>query len=194
MPRRGRGLPRRSGSAASVRLRAERRREPLQLASLTLGAPFEGTRIAYVDRRAAGDNRNVICVHGLTRNARDFDVLGEALAHRGWRVIAVDVVGRGRSSWLADPRQYQVPVYAAQLKLFIEALELETVDWVGTSMGGLIGMVLAATEPQLIRRLVLNDVGPFVSKAALQQIRTYVGTNPRFANLDEAEAYVRSIH
>jgi pimeloyl-ACP methyl ester carboxylesterase len=166
----------------------------LQLASLTLGAPFEGTRIGYVEWGPGDAAHSVICVHGLTRNGRDFDALGEALASRGFRVIAVDVVGRGRSSWLADPRQYLVPVYAAQLKLVVEVLGLGAVDWVGTSMGGLIGMVLAAGQPQLIRRLVLNDIGPFVPMAALQQLRTYVGVNPQFANLDEAETYLRSIH
>ena len=166
----------------------------MQLASLTLGAPFEGTRIGYVEWGPGDAAHSVICVHGLTRNGRDFDALGEALASRGFRVIAVDVVGRGRSSWLADPRQYLVPVYAAQLKLVVEVLGLGAVDWVGTSMGGLIGMVLAAGQPQLIRRLVLNDIGPFVPMAALQQLRTYVGVNPQFANLDEAETYLRSIH
>jgi pimeloyl-ACP methyl ester carboxylesterase len=166
----------------------------LHLASLTLAAPFEEIRIGYVERGPEGAQRSVVCVHGLTRNARDFDVLSEALANRGFRVIAVDVVGRGRSSWLADPRQYAVPVYATQLKLFIEALALGAVDWVGTSMGGLIGMVLAAAEPQLIGRLVLNDIGPFVPMAALQQIRTYVGANRQFADIDAAETYLRSIH
>jgi len=151
-------------------------------------------RIAYAEWGPEDADRTVVCVHGLTRNGRDFDALGEALASRGFRVIAVDVVGRGRSSWLADPRQYLVPVYAAQVKLVIEALGLGAVDWVGTSMGGLIGMVLAGSQPQLIRRLVLNDIGPFVPMAALQQLRSYVGVNPRFANLDEAEKYLRSIH
>jgi pimeloyl-ACP methyl ester carboxylesterase len=171
----------------------------LKLASLTLGAPFDGITIGYVDWggyvdwEPAGAARSVVCVHGLTRNARDFDALAEALANRGSRVIAVDVVGRGRSSWLKDPSQYVVPVYAQQLKQFIERLGLETVDWVGTSMGGLIGMVLAAGAPALVRRLVLNDVGPFVPKAALQQIRNFVGLNPQFADLDEAERYVRTI-
>jgi pimeloyl-ACP methyl ester carboxylesterase len=166
----------------------------LHLASLTLGSPFEGIRIGYVERGPRDAQRSVVCVHGLTRNARDFDVLGEALANRGFRVIAVDVVGRGRSSWLDDPRQYAVAVYAGQLKLFIEALALGHVDWVGTSMGGLIGMVLAAAEPQRIARLVLNDIGPFVPMAALQQIRTYVGADRRFADVEGAEAYLRSIH
>jgi pimeloyl-ACP methyl ester carboxylesterase len=166
----------------------------LQLASITLGAPFEGIDIGYVEWGRPDAMRSVVCAHGLTRHARDFDVLAEALANRDLRVIAIDVVGRGRSSWLPDPRQYMVPVYALQLKQFIDRLQLGTVAWVGTSMGGLIGMVLAATTPEVIDRLVLNDVGPFVSKAALQQIRSYVGANPQFADLDEAERYLRSIH
>src|SRR5262245_24170003 len=175
MPRRGRGSPRRSASAASEPLPAEALPKSLKLARLTLGPPFEGIDIAYVDWGPDDATRCVICLHGLTRNARDFDVLAEALANRGLRVIAVDVVGRGRSSWLKDPSQYVVPVYAQQLKQFIDTLGLRTVDWVGTSMGGLIGMALAAAAPALINRLVLNDVGPFIPKAALQYIRTYVG-------------------
>jgi pimeloyl-ACP methyl ester carboxylesterase len=165
----------------------------LKLASLTLDTPFDAINIGYVEWGPADAARSVVCVHGLTRNARDFDVLAAALADRGSRVIAVDVVGRGRSSWLEDPSKYVVPVYAQQLKQFIERLGLGTVDWVGTSMGGLIGMVLAAAAPALISRLVLNDVGPFVPKAALQFIRTYVGLNPQFADLGEAERYVRTI-
>jgi pimeloyl-ACP methyl ester carboxylesterase len=166
----------------------------LQLANITLGTPFEGIDIGYVEWGRPDALRSVVCAHGLTRNARDFDVLAEALANRDFRVIAIDVVGRGRSSWLPDPGQYRVPIYALQLRQFIDRLQLATVDWVGTSMGGLIGMVLAATAPELIGRLVLNDVGPFVPRAALQQIRSYVGVNPQFADLDEAERYLRSIH
>jgi pimeloyl-ACP methyl ester carboxylesterase len=100
----------------------------LKLASLTLSAPFDGVDIGYVDWGPADAARSVVCVHGLTRNARDFDVLAEALANRGSRVIAVDVVGRGRSSWLEDPSQYVVPVYAQQLKQLIETLGLGTVE------------------------------------------------------------------
>ena len=94
---------------------------------------------------ARAATQTIICVHGLTRNARDFDFLAQALNRRGARVLAVDVVGRGRSSWLKDPAQYMVATYALHLNSFIEQLRLETVDWIGTSLGGLVGMALVAS-------------------------------------------------
>src|SRR5262245_13371829 len=133
MPRRGRGLPRRSASGVNAPLRADALPKSLKLASLTLGVPFDGITIGYVDWGPADASRSVVCVHGLTRNARDFDVLAEALADRGLRVIAVDVVGRGRSRWLKDPSPYVVPVYAQPLNPFIDALGLGLVDWTGPS-------------------------------------------------------------
>lgn len=166
----------------------------MQLLEVELDGPQAGVRIGIVERGDPAAARTVVCVHGLTRNARDFDALAEALAARGARVLAVDVPGRGRSSWLADKRHYTVPTYAAQLARLLELLGLEAVDWVGTSMGGLIGMALAAAPNGRIRRLVLNDVGPFVPRAALETIRAYVGTDPLFASLEEAEAYLRRIH
>ncbi len=166
----------------------------MRLTFQDLDGPHEGVRIGIVERGDSAAARTVVCVHGLTRNARDFDALAEALAARGARVLAVDVPGRGRSSWLADKSTYTVPTYAAELARLLELLGLEAVDWVGTSMGGLIGMALAAAPRSRIRRLVLNDVGPFVPKAALEVIRGYVGQDPLFASLEEAEAYLRRIH
>jgi pimeloyl-ACP methyl ester carboxylesterase len=166
----------------------------MRLREVALDGPQDGVRLGIVERGEPGARRTVVCVHGLTRNARDFDALAEALAARGARVLAVEVAGRGRSSWLADKRAYTVPTYAAQLARLLELLGLEAVDWVGTSMGGLIGMALAAVPGTRIRRLVLNDVGPFVPRAALEVIRGYVGQDPLFATLEEAEAYLRRIH
>ncbi len=138
--------------------------------------------------------RVVVCVHGLTRNGRDFDALAAALAAAGCRVVCPDVVGRGASDWLADPAGYGLPQYLADMTVLLARLEVEAVDWVGTSMGGLIGMMLAAQPGNPLRRLVLNDVGPFLPKAALQHIAGYVGQDPRFADLAAAEAYVREVH
>lgn len=166
----------------------------MQLLSIPLDGPHAGVTLGVVAWGAAEAPRTVVCVHGLTRNARDFDALARDLAARGARVLAIDVVGRGRSSWLADKRAYTVPTYAAQIARLLELLGLEAVDWVGTSMGGLIGMALAAAPNSRIRRLVLNDVGPFVPRAALETIRGYVGRDPLFASLEEAEAYLRRIH
>jgi pimeloyl-ACP methyl ester carboxylesterase len=152
---------------------------------------LNGFRLAYIDRGHPNGKPPVICVHGLTRNARDFDYLGEAMA-ADRRVIAIDVAGRGGSELLPDPNLYQPPVYAQQIMAALDLWGFKEVDWVGTSMGGLIGMGVASAKPGLIRRLVLNDIGPFLPKAALARIAANVARDPRFKNLDEAEAYYRT--
>ncbi len=140
------------------------------------------------------DNPNVLlCAHGLTRNGRDFDYLAAAL-ETDYRVVCPDVVGRGSSDWLPVKEDYGYALYCADMAALIARLNVEQVDWVGTSMGGLIGMMLAAMPNTPIRRMVLNDVGPFVSKAALQRIADYVGSDPRFATLDEVEGYLREVN
>jgi pimeloyl-ACP methyl ester carboxylesterase len=160
-----------------------------KLASLRLDDQIE---LAYVEWGAG--ERTVLCIHGLTRNARDFDVLGASLAARKHRVIALDMVGRGRSSWLADPRGYNVLNYASQIGRFCAALGVSEVDWVGTSMGGMIGMTVACQPLTTIRRLVLNDIGPFIDKTALQMIAFYVGVTPKLDSFEAAERYLRQIH
>lgn len=142
-----------------------------------------------------GDSRNprvLMCVHGLTRNGRDFDDLARALA-ADYRVVCPDVVGRGRSSWLPVKSDYQFPVYVADMVTLIARLDVETVHWVGTSMGGLIGMVLASLPDTPIRRLVLNDVGPEITVASLQRIGEYLGNAPLFPSVEAAEAYTRAV-
>ena len=135
----------------------------------------------------------MVCVHGLTRNGRDFDHLAAVLSADA-RVICPDIVGRGRSDRLADPEHYALPTYIAHMIQLIERLGLDQVDWVGTSMGGLIGMGVAVADAAKIRRLVLNDVGPFLPKAALERINTYLGLDLRFADLAALEAHLRAIH
>jgi pimeloyl-ACP methyl ester carboxylesterase len=138
----------------------------------------------------------VICVHGLTRQGRDFDALAQALQPHT-RVLAVDVAGRGESDWLADPTAYHVGTYAADLAALVIKLRTEQpdvlIDWVGTSMGGLIGMTVAAQPAPGLRRLVLNDVGPVIQWQALQRIGTYLGQNPSFGSEQEAVDYLASI-
>ncbi len=165
-----------------------------RLRTVALDGPQAGVVLGITEWGPAEARRTVVCVHGLTRNARDFDLLAAALAARGARVLAVDVVGRGRSSWLSDKTAYTLPTYALHLARLLEREGAEEIDWIGTSMGGLLGMLLAAAPGSPIRRLVLNDVGPFVPKAALEVIRSYVGEDPTFASLAEAEAYLRRIH
>ena len=149
-------------------------------------------RIAYTDWGDA-DNPNVlICVHGLTRNGRDFDVLAEAMQDR-YRVICPDVVGRGESQWLSHAADYSYPQYLADMNALIARLNVETVHWVGTSMGGLIGMMLADQPNSPIRRLVMNDVGPFIPKASLERLAQYVGRAPAMESLDDVEQYLRVV-
>ncbi|MCW8952255.1 MAG: alpha/beta hydrolase [Rhodospirillales bacterium] len=152
-------------------------------------------KVAYVQWGAA-DNRNVaICVHGLTRNGRDFDVLAKELS-RTHMVVCPDIAGRGRSDWLLHPEDYGYPVYLSDMAALLARLRSEEkeVDWVGTSMGGLIGMMIAAQPNSPIRRLVLNDVGPLIPKASLERIGTYVGATRHFESEDDAERYLREVH
>ncbi len=146
--------------------------------------------VAWGDGEAAS---NVVCVHGLTRNGRDFDDLASRLAENR-RVVCPDVVGRGVSDWLPDPAQYQTPQYVSDMAALIARMDVGWVDWVGTSMGGLIGMALASQAGTPIRRLVLNDVGPFIPKSALERIAEYCGKAKPFADIDALEHYLRQVH
>jgi pimeloyl-ACP methyl ester carboxylesterase len=139
--------------------------------------------------------RVIVCVHGLTRNGRDFDALAAKLATAlPVRVICPDMAGRGRSQWLGDPLHYGYPQYIADMTALIARLGVPQVDWIGTSMGGLIGMFLAASPGTPIRSLVMNDVGPVLPRAALLRIADYVGRDDRFPNLAALEAHLRRIH
>jgi len=149
-------------------------------------------RMAYLEWGASDNPRVLLCVHGLTRNARDFDALAEALSGH-YRVICPDIVGRGRSGRLRDPAGYAIPQYVADMVTLIARLNVESVHWVGTSLGGLVGMALAAQECTPIRKLLLNDVGPLISIESLQRIGTYVGVDPTWATFAEAQAYVKLI-
>jgi pimeloyl-ACP methyl ester carboxylesterase len=147
-------------------------------------------RVAYTQWGRDDAARTVLCVHGLTRNGRDFDPLALALADRR-RVACPDVVGRGKSAWLPIPALYGYPQYCADMAALIARMEVDQVDWVGTSMGGLIGLMLAAQPNNPIRRLVINDVGPLISKVGLQRIADYVGKDPVFEDVAAVEAYLR---
>jgi pimeloyl-ACP methyl ester carboxylesterase len=165
-----------------------------RLRDMPILSPGGFSRLAWAEWGDETAPRTVLCVHGLTRNGRDFDVLAAALAEAGWRVVAPDVPGRGRSQWLRRPEDYAYPTYLGALAALIGRLAVAEVDWIGTSMGGLIGMMLAAQPGTPIRRLVLNDIGPFIPKAALQRIGDYVGHDPRFDDLVAVEAYLRHVH
>ena len=153
-------------------------------------------RMAYWQWGEPGADHVIICAHGLSRQGRDFDVLAQALceAAKGkMRVICPDVVGRGKSDWLKDPMGYQIPQYAADMVALIEQLQPKTLDWVGTSMGGLIGTVICGqpdlTLPVPVRKLVLNDVGPAIEWSAIQRIGQYIGKAGQFETIQQvAEA------
>ena len=148
--------------------------------------------VAYTQWGRDDAPRTVVCVHGLTRNGRDFDALALNLVDR-YRVACPDVVGRGKSGRIANPALYGYPQYCADMAALIARLGVEQVDWVGTSMGGLIGMMLAAQPNSPIRRLVINDVGPFISKVGLQRIADYVGKDPVFEDIAAVESYLRFV-
>jgi pimeloyl-ACP methyl ester carboxylesterase len=149
-------------------------------------------RMAYWEWGDAKNPRVLVCVHGLSRQGRDFDTLAQALEDR-YRVVCPDVVGRGKSDRLADPMGYQIPAYVADMVTLLARLDAETVHWVGTSMGGLIGMGLASLPKSPISRLVLNDVGPTIEAGAIARIGTYLGAPVRWRSLDEAADYLLSI-
>ena len=160
--------------------------------SLRSLSPHGFHRVVYYEWGDPANGRVVICVHGLSRNGRDFDVLGEALAGTH-RVIAVDMPGRGASQWLPDANDYVFPTYLTTLTALVARSNAQEVAWVGTSMGALLGMAMAAQRDTPVTRLVVNDAGPLVEPAALARIREYLGLAPTFATFAEADAYIRAV-
>jgi pimeloyl-ACP methyl ester carboxylesterase len=149
-------------------------------------------RLAYHEWEGPPGAPTVLCVHGLTRNGRDFDTLAAVLAER-FRVVCPDVVGRGKSDWLPQPAGYGYPQYMADMTALIARLDVDEVLWVGTSMGGIIGMLMAAQPRAPIKRLVVNDIGPLIAKEGIARIASYVGRDPSFPNLAALENYLREV-
>ena len=144
-------------------------------------------RMAYWEWGDALNPRVLVCAHGLSRQGRDFDTLARALSDQ-YRVICPDVVGRGESDALVDPMGYHIPAYVADMVTLLARLNATTLHWVGTSMGGLIGLALASMAATPISRLVLNDVGPTIRADALARIGSYLGVDRRWASIDAAAA------
>jgi pimeloyl-ACP methyl ester carboxylesterase len=143
---------------------------------------------------ALGGPVPVLCVHGLTRQGRDFDFLAQRLARERRRVICPDLVGRGRSGRLRNPDEYALPQYCADLNALIAKTGAAQIDWVGTSLGGMIGIVLAGLPGNPIRRLVINDIGPYLPWSGLARLGGYVASMPTaFATFDDAETYFREV-
>ena len=162
------------------------------LHSVLCGGALGLYRMAYREWGDSSNPRVLVCVHGLTRNSLDFARLATKLSHE-YRLIAPDVVGRGQSDRHPDPMAYNTLTYTADMVTLLARLGVEQVDWLGTSMGGLIGMMMAAHKNTPIRRLILNDVGPTLSLDALKRIVNYVSGPHQFADGDTARRYIKTI-
>lgn len=149
-------------------------------------------RMAYWEWGDAANPRVLVCAHGLSRQGRDFDTFAQTMTDH-YRIVCPDVVGRGQSDWLIDPMGYTIPHYVADMVTLLARLQAETLHWVGTSMGGLIGLGLAALRDSPVRKLVLNDVGPTIQADALARIGAYLGAPMHWSTLDEAADYLWSI-
>jgi len=149
-------------------------------------------KLAFVDWNESAKN-TVVCMHGLISNSRDFDYLAAKLLS-DFRVISIDMPGRGDSDWLQDKSLYQYPVYIADILALLKSLDISQVDWIGTSMGGVAGMSLAADYPDMIRSLVLNDIGPEIPGKALAKMRKYIGMSPAFSDLASAKRHLQVIY
>jgi pimeloyl-ACP methyl ester carboxylesterase len=166
--------------------------EPMRTDSIRALSSTGFHRLQYHEWGSVENDRVVVCVHGLARNSRDFDELALALA-RDYRVVCPDIAGRGGSDWLSPSSGYQIPQYMNDMVVLLARLNVDQVDWIGTSMGGLIGICLAALPNSPIRSLILNDIGPFVSSAALKRIADYLGDR-RFESLEACEAWLRQTY
>ena len=165
---------------------------PFQIKTVQCLSPAGLHNMAY---KEWGDPKNpavLLCVHGVTRVSDDFDALAAVMSDR-YRVICPDVVGRGRSSWLANPLGYQLPQYVSDMVTLIARLDVAQIDWFGTSMGGLIGMGVAALKDHPIRKMLLNDIGPTINYAALMRIAEYMGKEVRFPTFEAGVDYIRTI-
>lgn len=160
--------------------------------SLSILSPHGFSRMHYYEWGDPANPRVVICVHGLTRNGRDFDALASVIG-QDFRVVAPDIPGRGQSDWLRDANDYVFPTYLGALTALIARVDPNWLGWVGTSMGGLLGIALAAQPRSPLSCLVVNDVGPVIEPPALERIGQYVGAAPTFASFAELEAYIRAI-
>ena len=165
--------------------------QPRERSFLSL-SPHGFHRVAYREWGHPFSARTVVCVHGLTRNGRDFDALASTLSDR-FRILCPDMPGRGDSEWLRDPMDYAFPTYLSTISALLAHAQAEQLAWVGTSMGGLLGMILAAQPETPVTRLVINDVGPVLEPAALLRIASYVGLDPVFDTFEALEAHIREV-
>jgi pimeloyl-ACP methyl ester carboxylesterase len=148
--------------------------------------------VVYTEWPGPSGAPTLLCVHGLTRNGKDFDTIAESLSAH-YRVICPDMPGRGRSESLKNPAEYGYPLYVQNCAALIARLDVDSVDWLGTSMGGIIGMIIASQPRNPIRKLVLNDIGPYLAKEGLERIASYVGLDPTFESFEAFEEALRKL-
>lgn len=163
-----------------------------QIKSVQCLSPAGLHKMVYKEWGDPANPNVLVCVHGVTRVSDDFDNIAAAFSDR-YRVICPDIVGRGRSDWLRNPAYYVIPQYMSDMMALLARLDVEKVDWIGTSMGGLIAMPLASLPGNPIRKLVLNDVGPSLDMTSLVSIADYIGKDLRWATYEDAETYIRAI-
>lgn len=147
-------------------------------------------KLAYASWGDEKNDRVLFCVHGLSRNGRDFDFLAKALEN-DYRVICPDVAGRGNSDWLIKKKDYNYSTYVMDALSLLDSLNIKKVDWLGTSMGGIMGMIIAAKRPELVNKLVLNDIGPKIPGEALDRIYEYVSIKPEFDSYEQAAKHLK---
>ena len=166
------------------------------LKSVQCSSPAGLHRVAYKEWGDPQNPKVLVCVHGVTRVGDDFDHLARALCDR-YRVVCPDIVGRGRSERLRDPSHYVIPQYVADMVTLIARVtapgDAREVHWLGTSMGGLIGMVLASLEGTPISRMLVNDIGPVLDQGAMQRIGEYIGQDIRFPSFEAGAQYVKAV-
>lgn len=150
-------------------------------------------KIHYLEWGDPQSEKVVLCLHGFSRNGRDFDYLAQDLAHIGYRVICPDMPGRGKSDWLVNPLDYNYPKHVTEVLTLLARLNVEKIDIVGTSMGGIMGMVMASFPESPLKRVVMNDVGPFIPSGPQQRIREYLGLYPLFNSKEKARSYLKQL-
>lgn len=148
-------------------------------------------KLSYAEWGSPRASRTIVCVHGVSRSGRDFDVLARALSEEDTRVVAPDLPGRGGSEWLASPAHYTDRAYTAAMAALVARLDVAQIDWIGTSLGGHIGMLLASQYGTPIKRLVLNDFGARVSAVALRRIGGYLNRSWHFASVEDLQRHLR---
>ncbi len=174
--------------------KSTRKSKPVPRDNFYYGLSNEGFHRNYYREWGDPDSEHtIICVHGVTRLSRDFDALAMELA-KTYRVVCPDIVGRGYSDWFGNKQNYNFLQYCADMNALIANLDVEKVHWIGTSMGGLIGLILSALPHTPINSLILNDVGPELKRAELQRLGKYIGKAPKFHSQEELFDYYKETY